>query len=583
MHKMYISRMKRVVGYSQSIGYVLVVLVFLASCATTKEPEIKTISADDYPYINKFHDGVRLKAKGQIKEAIVLFEQCTLVKPNDDAVAYALAQCYLMLDQRQKAAEYTEKASKLDPKNVWYTQELAYMYFDQGKLDEASTCFKKMVASQPKNVDWLFGYAEVLKRQNKKEEAIANYDRMEDQLGILPDISIQKFELYSQLKQPEKALNELTKARRLYPDDPGILGNLIDYYFKQHEIDKAKEMLSELVRTNPSNGRAHLAIADINMREQNKTAAYISFKAAFLGEGVDLETKVGILAALNEQMVVPDNQLIELAQLTAEQYPEDSKAHAILGDLYLKNTQKVKALESYRIALKFDESRFATWNQVLMMEYQLQRFDELYKDARACSAIFPTISSVQLLYTTACVRIGNYVEAIEAADMGKEVVIDDKEMEAEFYALRGEALFRNNQPKDAIISFETALKKNPNNLVAKSTYAALLAEHVKDFVHANEMITQVLNLQPKLASHLHAKGQIVFFQGEYENAKKYLEEAVTLVPEDGNYAENLGDAYSKLNNLEKAIEYWNQAKKLGNNHKVLDKKILNKTYYAPVY
>lgn len=583
MQKKSISWIKGLRNCLQPVGCVVAVLIFLASCATTKEPEIKTVSAEDYPYITKFHDGVRLKAKGQIKEAIGLFEQCALVKPSDDAVAYALAQCHLMLDQRQKAAEYTEKASKLDPKNIWYTQELAYMYFDQGKLDEAGDCFKKMVNDQPKNVDWLFGYAEVLKRQNKKEEAILNYDRMEDQLGILPDISIQKFELYTQLKQQEKALNELTKARRLYPDDPGILGNLIDYYFKQREIGKAKEMLSELVRTNPSNGRAHLAIADICMREQNRPAAYISFKAAFLGEGVDLETKLGILSALNEQMVVADPELIELAELAVEQYPEESKVHAILGDLYLKNNLKVKALESYKIALKYDESRFVTWNQVLMMEYQLQRFEELYKDARACSAVFPTISSVQLLYTTACVRIGNFTEAIEAADLGKEVVIDDKAMEAEFYALKGEALFRSNQPKDAIISFETALKKDPNNLIAKSTYAVLLAEHVKDFTHANEMITQVLNLQPKQASHLHAKGQIVFFQGEYETAKKFLEEAVALVPEDGNYVENLGDAYSKLNNSEKAIEYWNQAKKLGNTHKILDKKILNKTYYAPVY
>ena len=32
----------------------------------------------------------------------------------------------------------TDKAAKIDPKNIWYVQELAYMYLEQGKHIEAS-------------------------------------------------------------------------------------------------------------------------------------------------------------------------------------------------------------------------------------------------------------------------------------------------------------------------------------------------------------------------------------------------------------------------------------------------------------
>ncbi|MBI3238530.1 MAG: tetratricopeptide repeat protein, partial [Flavobacteriia bacterium] len=220
----------------------------VTACGTSKEvvAPANVVDASDYPYIEKFHEGVRFKVKGQLQDAVQAFEVCVAQKPNDDAVVFALAQCYLLLNDRAKAAEFTERAAKIDPKNIWYTQELAYMYFEQSRFEEAGVCFKKMVEKEPKNTDWWFGYAEVLKRLNKRQEAIDAYTQMEDQLGVIPDLSIQKFDLYRQMKQDEKGLKELDKARKMYPDDISLLGTYIDYYFEKREIEKARNMLVEL-------------------------------------------------------------------------------------------------------------------------------------------------------------------------------------------------------------------------------------------------------------------------------------------------------------------------------------------------
>jgi predicted Zn-dependent protease len=117
------------------------------------------------------------------------------MKQDDDAVYYALSQLYLQKDDAQRSAECIEKAAKLDPNNVWYTQELAYMYFEKGNFPEAIKHFGKLVKLQPQNVEWLYGYAESLLKVGKTADAIKALDRTEEQVGAHPELSLQKFRM----------------------------------------------------------------------------------------------------------------------------------------------------------------------------------------------------------------------------------------------------------------------------------------------------------------------------------------------------------------------------------------------------
>jgi tetratricopeptide (TPR) repeat protein len=317
-------------------------LFVLIACRTSKEPTTRVLTSADYPYIRTFHSAVRFKAKGQYKEAIQAFDSCFTARPTDDAAAFGLAQCYLLVNDKTKSAQYTEQASKLDPDNIWYTQELAYMYYNQGKFEEATKCFSKMIEKEPKNIDWLFGYADLLRRTNKPGEAIAALDKMEDQLGVLPDISIQKFELYIAAKQEDKALNELFEARMVHPDDLQLIGTLVDFYFQKRETAKAQEMLVELVKNDPNNGRANLALGELYLRQFKKPEAYKYFKAAFEGEGVDVDTKIKVLVMLMEQQVKIEPEVIELTEIMTIKHPTDAKSYSIKGDVLLQNGNKKK-------------------------------------------------------------------------------------------------------------------------------------------------------------------------------------------------------------------------------------------------
>ncbi len=564
--------------------YIYALMLVFTSCGIKKVTSEKPVnSQDDLAYIQTFHSAIRYKVKGQLNNAIQAFDSCLIIRPTDDAAAFGLSQCYLQLDNKTKAAEYSELASKLDPDNIWYTQELGYMYYNQGKFVESEKCFAKMVKAQPNNVDWLFAHAEILKRLGRQNDAINSLNKMEDQLGVLPDLSIQKFELYVSLKQDEKGIAEIQKAREVYPDDLGLIGTLVDYYFSKREIAKAQSMLVELVKNDPSNARANLALGDLYYRQMNKPEAYKYFNAAFQGTGIDIDTKMSIILEMYEKQVVVDKELIELADLLIASYPNDAKGHSVKGDLLLRNNQKEEALIAYKNALKFEENKFPIWNQVLMLEYELLKFDDLYKDARACSALFPTISSVQLLYTIACVQLDHFQEAIDAADMGKDIVVNDPATESEFYAQKGDALFGLKKIKEGIESYEKALEIDPTNLLTKNNYAMRLALSNTDLTKAARLIDEVLASSPKVASFINTKGLIYFKVMNYKAALEQFTIADELDKDNKNYTEHMGDAFFQLGDTAKALELWKKAQSLGSKNKSLTKKIQSKTYVDPEY
>lgn len=563
----------------------VVLLVFVTACGTMKKTskETKQFSAAEYPYIEKFHEGVRLKARGQVNEAIAQFEQCLLIKQTDDAVYYALSQLYLMKNDQAKSAENIQQAAKLDPNNIWYTQELAYMSFEQGNFPEAVKNFEKLVKYEPRNVEWLYGYAECLVKVGKTAEAIKALDKTEEQVGKHPELSIQKFKLYVDIKQAEKGIQEIELARKQFPDDPQLIATLVDYYFQTGKSEKAVEMLEELVKAAPENGRAHLALADIYRQQGKQAKAYDELKKAFLCEDVDIDTKMKILINIHEVSFKVDPEVYELVDLVVSQYPEEAKAHSIHGDYMLRAEKEDEALKAYKLALKYDKSQYPIWNQVMIMEYQKGSFSDLYEDSKTCLEYFPTIPTVYLLNGVSAVQLKKYQEAISVLEIGKDLVVNDKSMESEMYGQLGEAYFGLKNTISGKENYEKALSLDQESTLIKNNYAYRLALAKVDLDRATTLIDEVLKKETEVAHFIDTKGFVLFQQGKYADAMVYFEKAYKLKPSDKIIVEHMGDGYSKQGDKVKAVEFWLKAKELGSTNLNLNKKIDKKEFYEPIY
>ncbi len=557
-------------------------LVFIASCGGTKEISTNTnpVSSKDYPYIESFHKGVRLKAKGRVEEAINAFKQCLLIRQDDDAVYFALSELELQRDNELAASDYILKAAELDPNNIWYTQELAYMYFKQQDFPKAVEQFKELTENEPSNVEWQYGYAEALVKSGEVPRAIDALNKTEDQVGINPQLSIQKYELYMSVKKEELALKEIELARENYPKDAQLIATLVDHYFDTGENEKAIVMLEALVEADPMNGRAHLALADIYRQEGKKAESYDALKKAFLAPDVTVDNKMRILININESSSVIDDEIYELLEIMVEQYPTEAKAHSINADFLLGANKEKEALVAYKMALKYDENQYPIWKQVLIMEYQAGDNEDLYVDSKACLELFPTITTVYLLNGVAANQTHRHNEAIDVLSVGYELIINDIPMEAEFCGQLGDAYFGIKDFTEGQKFYKKALEIDSRSLLLKNNYAYRLAINKVDLDLAESLIKQALNDAPGQAQFLDTYGFIFFQRGQYRESQIKFDEAFKSDSGDPKIIEHLGDAFFKIGNLDKALEFWNKTKTIKSND-LLEKKLKDKKYYAP--
>jgi tetratricopeptide (TPR) repeat protein len=558
-------------------------LLILTSCFSKRRAQEVPFSEAEFPYIESFHEGVRLKLRGQYNEAIKAFEKCLQWKTDEDAVYYALSELYLLKNEPQRSAEYIQKAAALDPKNKWYVQELAYMNFEHGNYSEAIKHFEKLVKLEPQNVEWLYGYAESLSKGGKTAEAIKALDRTEEQVGVQPELSIQKFRLYVDAKQVEKGITEIQKALKVYPDESQLMGTLVDYYFQTKQETKAIELLEKMVKASPENGRAHLALADVYRQQGKMKDAFRELKTAFLSDEVDIDTKMKILISFQEMNYKIEPEIYELVDIMVNKYPTEAKAHSIHGDYLNEAGKTAEALKAYKEALKYDKKEYPIWKQVLIMEYEATNFEDLYQDSKTCLEYFPSIPTVYLLNGIGANQTRRFSDAIMAIEAGKDLIVNDLPLQAEMYGQMGEAQFGLLKIQDGKASFDKALKLDPSSMLLKNNYAYQLALAKTDLTKAEELINIVLKKEGNVGQFLDTKGWILFQMEKYSEAVKVLEEAYHIQPSDKYIVEHLGDAHAKNGNIPFALEYWKRALDLGSENQVLKRKLEKKEYYDPVY
>lgn len=563
-----------------TIGSLVLVLL---SCGLKKKAAMPTAAVNpENSYILKFHEGVRLKSKGQIQEAIIAFEESVALK-SADAPMFALYELYMAKNEKQKAGDFLQKAYKLDSKNIHYTTELAFYHLESGNFEKAVDFFKNLTKLQPRNPDFQYALAEALVKSGKPEEAIQALNKTQDQVGAVPELYIQKYNLYRQAKKPELAIKELQNGLIEIPGDIQILSAMVDFYLEQKQDNKAFETLEKMATADPKRGQIQLFLADVYRRNGEMDKYFKSLNLAFDGEGVDMDQKMKVLISLQEQKLSNDARAMNLVRELVRLNPTEGKPYTILGDYYIERQQEDSALVAYKNALSYEKSAFAIWQQVMIMQYQAGKFEELYLSTTECLQYFTNLPLVYLLKGVASNQLKKNDEAIQNLSIGIEFVVNDLPMKAEMYGQLGDAYFMKKEVNEGKSNYESGLKLDPQSLLLKNNYAYRLALAKTDLEKALGLIKSVNDTKPNVAHFMDTYGWVYFQKGDFDNAKEWFGKAFNANSTDKIIVEHQGDINFKLNNTEEAIRFWKKAKELGSTNQMIDKKIENLQYYDPIF
>ncbi|HLW30134.1 MAG TPA: tetratricopeptide repeat protein [Brumimicrobium sp.] len=543
--------------------------------------DIEVLSSKNYPYIELFHQAVREKMSGNFTEAKKLFNDCLKEKQDDDAVYFALAEIAKTENNITAALEYFKRAYTIDPNNNVYLQELAFMHAEKANFEEAETLFKEMCEREPRNVDFIYGYSKVLIYNKKYKLAIEQLDKLQDQAGMVPELMMMKADLYSELKNPQKAEETLLELKKEFPDDLDVLKNVIGYYEQQGENEKAIRLIEELVESDPENGIAYFVLAN-NYLERKEIDKFLEVAPKIYQlKGVELQQKLFIFDQLKTHKKADDPILLNAIKQMYSEHPEDEYVLLNYGNALVIQKKTKEALTVFRKVIKNNPNNFEAWISVLSFESKYLEYKALYEDGNEAVTLFPTMPYVYFAASEGALRLNKAEEAMQLIAAGELYILGDNKQAAQFNMRKGQIYFHTKDYKKGIVAFEKALSTDDNSIIQINYALALVNANIALDI-AEELLNKIDN-KDKNSSFYLAKAILESNKKRIKEGISILEEGIEKTFNNAELYDLLGDFQLKNQATDKALEAWRNALINESRNKVLPKKIKEVKYYAPHY
>jgi tetratricopeptide (TPR) repeat protein len=530
-----------------------------------------------------FIDGVREKELGNLDKAMALFAQCIKQDPEADAAMYELAMLKYSDKSYSEALPLSKYSVKLKPDNKWYLLLLAQIYVAQKDFTNAEKVYKELTEKNPNQTEFFMDWADIYIMSGNYNEAIKVYNIIEKKNGIQPETSIQKQKLYLQLGKISKAIEEMEQLIAAYPKESQYVGMLAELYMSNSMPVKAYELYQQVLKINPNDPFVHLSLADYYRMQKDTGKVIDELKQALGNKELDIDSKVKVLLSLMDlspSLTEYKDVLPELGKLVVESSPDEPKAYSVYGDILSNNKQYKEAREAYHKVVELDSSKYVIWQQLILLDSELNDNTALLSDSKKAMDLFPEQAEPYFFYGIAQQRMKNYKEAIKVLTNGKGFVYNDNTLLLKFLSSLGDCYYKNQNYDLSFESYEKALIIDPNNAYVLNNYSYYLALQSQNLTRALELAERLNTQNVDIFMYQDTYAWIYYKQKDFANAKKWIEKAIASGGEvDSSILDHYGDILYQNNETEKAVTYWIKAKAAGLNSEILDKKITDKKLY----
>ena len=417
---------------------VLLLLLFLSSAAVSAQAEFTEQQVNTQ---KQFIEAKREALLGKTDDAIDRFSAIVEQDPKNDAALFELSRLYYAAGNTDPAIQALREAYALRPEPV-YAAFLAELYQAAGRYRDGAEVYAGLVRRNPAEPENYLEQAAFLVRAQDLKEAMKVYEELEDRIGVNAELSRRKHALYvgsGDLKRAERELEALIEA---FPDELDYRHLLAGFYRTQEEPQKAEGVYREILRREPADVRAQLALQEAGTGgAAAATGDDAELLALFGRTDVDFDLKVGkLLPLINQVAASRDAALaargLALAAELRRVHPDEAKAAAIEGDLYYHSGRLTEAANAYRATLELDDTVYPVWEQLLATLYLNNESVALREYGEEALDIFPNRPAVYLYYALGEAFRGDFDEANSLLQQARLMVSGNPESAAALEEVR---------------------------------------------------------------------------------------------------------------------------------------------------
>ncbi len=529
-------------------------------------PAVSQVISNSSRYNAFFLEAICERAKGNSDAAFDLLRHCVEIDSTKSEAYYYLSQYYGALKQKDKAIACIEKAATLEPSNSTYQETLANAYINLHQYDKAAAVLESLYDKHRDRDDVLGVLIQLYEEQHEYESAIKTLTLLETVEGKSERLSYAKSNFYTQLGDKKAAIAEMKHLADQYPNDQNYRGLYANALFVNGQKKKALEIYDDILRIEPDNRNALMALLAYEKDEGDPDKADALTEKVLLSKNITSQDRILLMRqeiGQSEQEGGDSTRVLYLFRKMLDQ-PQMDADIAILCATYMNLKQMPNDTISGVLeqVLRVAPDNAAARLQLVSYAWQandMNRIISLCQDARQYN---PDEMAFYYYQGIAYYREGQLDQALNAFHNGIGVITQqsDPDIVSDFYAVMGDILHQKGNDKEAFAAYDSCLVWKDDNYGCLNNYAYYLSEKGIQLDKAEQMSYRVIKAEPKNATYLDTYAWILFKQGRYTEAKIYIDQTLQCDSDTSAVLlEHAGDIYYFAGEKERAVDFWQQA------------------------
>lgn len=421
----------------KSFGTLLTLHLLLTAPMVAAQEEIVTeVSQDDLGNVEDefqeyFFEALKQKGIENHEKAITALEKCLKLDPLP-VVYFELGKNYNALERFSEASTFLEKARQMDKNNVAILAELYNTYF-------LSKNFEKAIPVVEELRRWDDSYSEDLANlymlNERFDDALALLEELDARWGVSEYREGLRRQIYSRTGNVSAGLENLRQKIEENPEEEQHYLDLIFLYSETGDQQKAFETAEESLSKFPGSEMLHLALYKFYLDQDKPEKAVHSMKTVLKGDKINEEAKYEVLNDFLEFVSVHpqwDSELMEITELFSVD-ESNTKVFAQLGGFFLQKGDKEKALEYFEAGVASGEMEFDLLLKTLLLQLDFGKVEAAEVLSAKSLEEFPSQPILYLIRGNALNQAGKFNKAEEILTFGLDFLIDNSQMEADFY------------------------------------------------------------------------------------------------------------------------------------------------------
>jgi len=571
------------------IAIVLAILPSLAIGKAKHEVAHSVSTADQRKAEYIFLEAQNEKSHDRADSYYDLLNYAHDIDPYNSTIAFYLGHSLLTMNNTSKqTAEYALELMRQHfeqaPDDLYETLFYSDANLQLGHPDEALRALKRLNEQNPNKIELQVRLAEAYARTGDFTRSNATYDSIAALHGRSIQITGKKLTNYVALGDSAAALTEMRTLLATAPHSATYnmaMGSVLEHFGQR---DSALIYLERAQAYEPDNGYTYMALAQYYNEMGDSVAYDKQIYQALTTPSLDVDTKLTVLVSYVRDLLMQQDSTQRVSQLfdvLLDQHPHEASIRNLYSEYLVARQDYKGAAEQLSYSLALNPTDADEWRRLMIINMMDENFPAAIQAAEKSLEYNPDSLDLYSYIAPAYFQMHQYDLALDTYDKALAMVDSlDLETRSNLVGGKGDVYFEMGDTTLAFQTYEQALALYPGNTSIMNNYAYFLALCGKNLDKAESMAAKAVKDEPDNATFIDTYAWVYFVKHDYKMALFYIKSAIDKdITNSSDLRAHYGDILYFNNELEQAIEQWQQALELDPSNELLQRKVKFKTYF----